>query len=79
MKITPTSGLAQFVGQRVRISGFRYATIQRIHHGAEARPDSGLAGGVWGLMFEESRPGDRGGNTGFFFDYGTSFEIAPVR
>lgn len=56
MVITPTTDLTPFKGARVVISGFRYARIADINHGADAQhTGDALAGGVWGLMFEEAR------------------------
>jgi hypothetical protein len=79
MQVTPSTDLAPFVGARVRIAGFRYCRVQTIRHGGTANATC-LRGGVWGDMYEEPRGGDaRGGNTAFYFDYGTDFELAEER
>lgn len=71
MEIYPHTNLTPLIGQRVIISGFRFATIDSIHHGAAAR-HAALRNGVWGLLREEPRPDFRGGSSAFYFDYGIS-------
>jgi hypothetical protein len=76
MVITPTTDLTPFVGPRVCIAA-RYGRIHAIHHAAEATLCAdALRGGVWGAMTIEPIPADRGGNTAFYYPYGTTVEIA---
>ena len=68
--------LAQFKGVRVTINHTQGALITAIRHGAEATRCVGeLRDGVWGDCWYERHGDDRGGNSSFWWPYGTDLTI----
>jgi hypothetical protein len=78
MKIEPTTNLAQFAGTRVVINGVRAVQISAIRHGAEATHCvDELRDGVWGDCWYERHGDERGGNSSFWWPYGTDLTLTP--
>lgn len=78
MIIQPTTDLTQFVGKRVTIDHARTAQVHTIRHGAEAtHPTASVAlrDGVWGDCWYDRHGDDRGGNSSFWWPYGTDLTI----
>lgn len=76
MIIEPTTDLAQFAGQRVTLDHVRTVQIHTIRHGAEATHCvEQLRDGVWGDCWYDRHGDDRGGNSSFWWPYGTDLEV----
>lgn len=77
MIIEPDTDLAQFIGKRVTVDHVRTFRIAMIRHGAEATHCvDELGDGVWGEGWYERHGDDPGGNSAFWWPYGTDLEVA---
>jgi hypothetical protein len=78
--IYPSTDLTQFAGKQVTINGARTARITAIRHGAEAvRCVEQLRDGVWGEGWYDRHGDDRGGNSSFWWPYGTDVAVEVTR
>jgi hypothetical protein len=70
--------LTALAGKSVTVSHTRTARIQTIHHGAEATLCvDALRDGVWGDCWYERHGDSQGGNSSFWWPYGTDVEVQP--
>jgi hypothetical protein len=76
VNLQPSTDITVLAGRRIRINGRQVAQVQAIRHGREATHQvDALAGGVWGDCFYEPHGDDRGGNSAFWWPYGTDVEV----
>lgn len=77
MILDRSSDLTQLKGARVTINRGQAAVIASILHGTEASEHTieALRDGVWGDCWYERHGDDRGGNSSFWWPYGTILEV----
>jgi hypothetical protein len=74
--IDPTTDLTGLKGARVVIDHGQTARIAYIAHGAEAvRCGDALHDGVWGACWYDRHGDDQGGNSSFWWPYGTDLTV----
>lgn len=77
MILQPSTDLTQFAGNRVTINHIRGAEVHMIRHGAEATHCvEQLRHGVWGDCWYDRHGDDGGGNSAFWWPYGT--DLTPI-
>jgi hypothetical protein len=80
MIIDRSTDLTQFEGKRVVIDHGRNAQVFAIHHGVEASEHgiNALRDGVWGDCWYDRHGDDRGGNSSFWWPYGTDLTVVDA-
>lgn len=76
MNVQPSTDITVFAGRRVQLGSGQHARVFAIRHGAEAvHQVEALRDGVWGDCWYERHGGDPGGNSSFWWPYGTDLTV----